>query len=392
LADRQVRAFLFGRFEVRIGEQTILDGSWNRRKPLDLFKLLALQKDRSIHRERVLDLLWPNLDPWAARNNLRKNLHYLRGKLNGHAGARPIVEMAGGMLILSPDVTIDISDFQAAAARARANSTDPALYEEALALYRDDLLTEDLYADWVRPRREVLRSLQLRLLSETARLYEMRDDAAAAINCLSRLLEFEPLNEDAHRSLMTLYIGMGRRDLALRQYTSCQGALLHGLGVQPARETAGLYHEISRGCLSSPEPISCPEGRLLDTCPDVVYRLRLRPDVRMEYINPVAERILGYPLAALRSADLEFVRSLFAEEEWDDVLEVIAGRRFYPSALRQMRRADGTRFWAEIHNHPIYDESGTIVALEGTLRDVTEREDVLSRLRSAAERQDRLTA
>jgi PAS domain S-box-containing protein len=125
--------------------------------------------------------------------------------------------------------------------------------------------------------------------------------------------------------------------------------------------------------------------RLVEANPDVVFRLQVRPHVKMEYINPAAERILGHPLAALQSADLRFLRSMYADEEWDDVAEVAAGRRFYPVVLRRMRRADGTIFWAEIHNRPVFDEFGNIVAHEGSIRDVTDREDTLARLRALTE-------
>jgi PAS domain S-box-containing protein len=117
----------------------------------------------------------------------------------------------------------------------------------------------------------------------------------------------------------------------------------------------------------------------------------MRPDVRMEYMNAAAERILGYPVAALRSADLEFIRSWFADDEWESVADVAAGRRFFPVAVRRMRRADGSMFWAEIHSVPIYDESGTIVAHEGTFRDVSDREDALTAWRAAEERQRKIT-
>ena len=120
----------------------------------------------------------------------------------------------------------------------------------------------------------------------------------------------------------------------------------------------------------------------MEASPDVVFRLQVRPEVRMDYINAAAERILGYPLRALRSAGLDLLRKLYVDEEWDDVLNVAAGRRFYPVVLRRMRRSDGTVFWAEIHNRAVYDDTGTIVALEGTIRDVTDREDTLAKLRA----------
>jgi DNA-binding SARP family transcriptional activator len=112
---------VLGRFEVRIGERIVIDGSWSRRKAMALFKLLALQRDRSLHRERALDILWPNLAPQAAGNNLRKNVHRLRSRVGEPAGA--LISTAGDMLVLAPEVRLDMDEFQAVAAQACANMT-----------------------------------------------------------------------------------------------------------------------------------------------------------------------------------------------------------------------------------------------------------------------------
>jgi DNA-binding SARP family transcriptional activator len=295
---------MLGRFEVRIGEQIVIDGGWGRRKALALLKLLALQKDRSIHRECVLEMLWPELTPLAAGNNLRKKLHYLRGRLDGHAAANSLVDREGEMLVLSPDVTIDVDEFELAAAKACSQRDDPALYHQALDLYRTDLLPEDAYVPWTESRREELRSLHIRLLWEVTRLHEDRGEADAAIRCLTKLAEIEPLDEEAHRSLMRQHTEIGRRDLALRQYDRCREALKAELGVPPAEATVDLHHEISVGRLSPPTSSLCPDARLLEACPDVVFRLLLRPEVRVEYVNPAAEQILGHPLAVIRSGGI----------------------------------------------------------------------------------------
>ena len=141
-------------------------------------------------------------------------------------------------------------------------------------------------------------------------------------------------------------------------------------------------------------PCKCEQSfaQLVESNPDVVYRLRLRPDVRMDYINPAAERLYGYPLATLRSADLEFILDMFADEEREDLLEVAAGRRFNPTVLRRMRRGDGAMVWVELHNRPIYDDAGTLVAQEGTIRDVSDRTNALADLGAANERLRLLTA
>jgi len=40
--------------------------------------LLALQPHHRLHREQLMEMLWPDLDPEAAVNNLNKTIHMVR--------------------------------------------------------------------------------------------------------------------------------------------------------------------------------------------------------------------------------------------------------------------------------------------------------------------------
>jgi len=188
-----LRICLLGRFEVRSGDQVVVDQRWHRRKAQALLKLLALNKGRWLHREQVLDTLWPDLDPAAAAANLRKNIHYLRTIFAEKDLTAPIVSAAADMLALSPDVWTDFEAFKAQAKTARDSRTDPALYEEALALYGGDLLPEEAYEEWAEPLREELRSLRNQLLYELAYLYEALGEVDRAAEHLQQLLQAEPL-------------------------------------------------------------------------------------------------------------------------------------------------------------------------------------------------------
>ena len=43
-----------------------------------MVKLLALAPGHRLHREQLMESLWPDLDPDAAGANLRKALHFAR--------------------------------------------------------------------------------------------------------------------------------------------------------------------------------------------------------------------------------------------------------------------------------------------------------------------------
>jgi DNA-binding SARP family transcriptional activator len=67
------------------------------------------------------------------------------------------------------------------------------------------------------------------------------------IRVARRLLEVEPLNEAAHRSLMAAYARTGRTSYALRQYLECRRGMVVELGIEPAADTAALHARILAG-------------------------------------------------------------------------------------------------------------------------------------------------
>ena len=72
--------------------------------------------------------------------------------------------------------------------------------------------------------------------------------AARRLRCTPRcsLLAIDPLHEAVHRTLMRLYLQLGRRGAALRQYQHCVAVLRRELGMEPEPETKQLYQQILR--------------------------------------------------------------------------------------------------------------------------------------------------
>jgi DNA-binding SARP family transcriptional activator len=99
-----VRIWLLGGFRVTVGSRTIDDSAWRLRKAASLRKVLALAPSHRLHREQVMELLWPDSGRRAASNNLRQVLYAARRILDpalakacdigaGHHAACGIVEV-----------------------------------------------------------------------------------------------------------------------------------------------------------------------------------------------------------------------------------------------------------------------------------------------------------
>ncbi|HET7721157.1 MAG TPA: hypothetical protein VFK43_14415, partial [Acidimicrobiales bacterium] len=67
-----VRVRLLGEFDVTVDGALVPAGAWKSRRATQLVALLALAPNRRLGTEQVMDLLWPDLAPEAARANLHK--------------------------------------------------------------------------------------------------------------------------------------------------------------------------------------------------------------------------------------------------------------------------------------------------------------------------------
>jgi DNA-binding SARP family transcriptional activator len=214
---------LLGGFGVEVNGRQVPSGAWRHRRAADLIKLLALAPEHRLHRDQVMDTLWPDLSPESAGANLRKAIHFLRRAL----GTTDPVVIEGGFVALCPDwpVSTDVDAFESAAkdalqAGARACA-------EAAALYGGELLPGDRYEEWTFEPRERLRLRYIRLLKLSERW--------------EAVLEADPSDEEAHQAVMRGYIETGNRQAALRQFARLRDALRADLGVGPDRSSVELY-------------------------------------------------------------------------------------------------------------------------------------------------------
>jgi predicted ATPase/DNA-binding SARP family transcriptional activator/DNA-binding CsgD family transcriptional regulator len=260
-----IRIWLLGGFRVSVGPLTIEEDRWRLRKAGSLVKLLALASAHRLHREQVMEVLWPDLDQKFQANNLYRTLHVARRTLgNGSAGTdRRYLSLRGDVVSLYPDGPLwtDVQAFEEAAAYA-SRSGEPAAYRAALELYAGDLLPEDPYEDWTQARREGLRQTHLDLLVEMALIYEEREDYTSAIEALRQAIAEEPVNEEAHRGLMRLYARGGRRQQALSQYQQLAKALARQLDAEPDPASRRLHQEILTNRLADVDP--SPAGHAWD--------------------------------------------------------------------------------------------------------------------------------
>jgi predicted ATPase len=216
---------LLGGFAATCGGEPVAASVWRLRKGRELVKLLALAPGHRLHREQLMDALWPDLDPAAAANNLHQVVHVARRALGADA-----IELREELLTLR--ACVDVDDFERAAEQARRAGTSGA-YRAALSLYGGELLPENRYDDWTGQRREEIEQLRVELeaeidASDGERLSGLPAQASSFVGRGHELRELVALVKRTRLLTLAGAGGAGKTRLALELAREAEPAHAHG--------------------------------------------------------------------------------------------------------------------------------------------------------------------
>ena len=233
---QRVDIHVLGRFEISVDGTVTPERCWRRRTAASLVKVLALAPGQRLHREQVIDMLWPDEPPADAAPKLHKAAHYAR-KITGRDDA---VVLRNDIVQLFPgaELTVDVLVFDELSGTAIA-SRDPDVARVAIDHYSGELLPDDRYDEWAAERRELLRLRHLNLLRLAGQWLAVS--------------ELEPSDEQAHVELMRDHVANGDTNAALLHYERLLRVLDRDLGVAPgpaARELRDAASGANSPCLS----------------------------------------------------------------------------------------------------------------------------------------------
>jgi DNA-binding SARP family transcriptional activator/tetratricopeptide (TPR) repeat protein len=218
---------LLGGFAVTIGDVPVPATHWRRRHAAAIVKVLALTPRRVLHREQLIDRIWPDVPVEEAAPRLHKAAHYARRAL----GAENAIVLAGERVSLLPDLAVDVDAIEfESRGRAALTAGDPIAAGREARRYVGDLLPDEPYEAWADEPRERLRRLYRDLLRLAGRW--------------EALTESDPTDERAHLELVAASARRGDPHGALRQFERLEQALRAELGVAPSRTAQDLRRRI----------------------------------------------------------------------------------------------------------------------------------------------------
>jgi adenylate cyclase len=215
------------------------------RRTVALLGYLVAER-RSVAREFLATLFWPDEATSKGRSSLRRELHNLAQILPDCWE----LDRQAVAFVPSAGVAIDLYTLLELESEERWGEAAELLAGEFLeGLYLDDNLE---FENWLLGEREHWRGRADAILSRVIEGHIRRGHYTDALRHTRRLLQLAPWNEDAHRQAMQLLAWTGQRGAALRQFEICKQVLSEELGVVPAGETTALCRQIQAGALDLP--------------------------------------------------------------------------------------------------------------------------------------------
>ena len=245
--DSRLHILTLGRFALSLAGCCVPLEQWPRKQAVQLLKFLVVHSGRPVHRERLIEFLWPDAEVEVGWTRLKVTVHFLRRQLREAGLHQDIISTTDSSYVLRQDcVWIDELAFEAAVREGRDHHRTGRVaeaihsFDRARRLYRGDFMESDLYADWCAEDRERLCELYLESLTALAELHFARGEYAAAAQICHTALVREPCREGIHRLLIRSLIGLNRPDRAVRQFHRCEEILRTELGVTPTAETRAM--------------------------------------------------------------------------------------------------------------------------------------------------------
>jgi predicted ATPase/two-component SAPR family response regulator len=239
-----MRVRTLGSAMVEFGDAALTAADWGYAKPRELMFLLVSSPPMT--KDQIAAALWPDL----SRQQLGNALHTALRELRRAVGDPGWVLYANGHYRFdrSRPHECDVTEFEdALLAARRARPAEAALphLQRAIGAYGGDFLDGMSAGEWALVRRDELRRAFESALLAAGRMQTTAGRHQAASALFRRAVAHEPLNETAHRELMSCWARLGETARAVRHYEELTELLREQVGVPPAEETTALYRRLT---------------------------------------------------------------------------------------------------------------------------------------------------
>jgi predicted ATPase/DNA-binding SARP family transcriptional activator len=261
-----------------------------------LLAVLLLHVNEPVSADRLIEDLWGERPPAAARKALQVQVSRLRKALGD--GADRVISQPNGYLLRTEPGELDLDRFERLAGEGRealaVGDPERAIerLREALAAWRGPALADFAFDSFAQPEIGRLGDLRLAALEDRVDADLACGRHAELVGELEALVSEHPMRERLQRQRVLALYRAGRQAEALDAYRAARARLIDELGLEPTPalrqlEEAILTHDPSLQAPPAARPVAgslpLPPTRTVgrDDDREAVAKLLRQPDVRL---------------------------------------------------------------------------------------------------------------
>ncbi|MWV47194.1 response regulator [Paenibacillus sp. HJL G12] len=219
---------------------------WKTLKAPELFAYLIYYRGKTVSKQTLMDLLWPDHDIKKATTQLHTAIYQIRRMIKTYELDIKIKYQDEGYRLEWGSVTLDAEEWETSLREAPA--VMPGTLDMHMAImdkYTGDFLEEHRYT-WAEPEQERLRLLWLDHAKEIAECRFESAQYSEAIGMYQKMIEKLPYIEEGYAGLMRVYAMLHHPGEVRRVFQMLEESLLLEYGMSPSKELIEWYRKWER--------------------------------------------------------------------------------------------------------------------------------------------------
>jgi two-component system LytT family response regulator len=214
---------------------------WKTLKASELFAYLVNHHDKTVNKQTLIDLLWPEHDLEKATTQLHTAIYQIRKIIKEASLNLKVKYKDGGYSFVLGQLKLDVEEWVTSVWNAPALTADTLEYHlNILAQYRGDYLEEHRYT-WAEFEQDRIRLIWLEHTKGIAQYYFSLGQYTEAMVIYQMIVDRVPHLEDGYYGLMQIYDKLNHQLEVTKQFQLITDILREDYGVQPSKGLNDWY-------------------------------------------------------------------------------------------------------------------------------------------------------
>ncbi len=228
--DKLYRILCFGGLKIITGSQEKKPIFWRTAKAAELFAFLVHYKGKLVHKNKIIEALWPDIDPKKASMLLHTSIYSIRKMLKSMGIDGCVIYRNSSYLFDPEKFYFDTDAFEEILELTDINEENIHIAEKIFDLYKGDYFGGEDYV-WAEVERERYFEGYIRILNMVSEYYESKQLYSEAEKYLKLIIQENALLDEIHKRLMKLYMKIGDYTSLKEHYNKVQKIYREELGI-----------------------------------------------------------------------------------------------------------------------------------------------------------------